>query len=360
MPIKIQLRRGTASQWAAANPVLAEGELVAELDTGKFKIGNGTALYSALSYPTTTASDITLALGFTPIGRTSLSVGTNAAPSGSGNLAYNSTSGVFTFTPPVSYSLPIATVGTASTGTLGGVKVDGLTVFVDTNGVISSASLYSLPTASTSILGGVKIDGTTITINGSGVINANYTPFNGGSISSALTLTDTTQSTSTSTGALIVQGGAGIAKNVNIGGTVSHAGLSMSSGTNIDQVTAITKSLTLIQDWIDTGIDADTSGLVQGTYAIQLYANDTGAGGTNLNEYYSGLLSWFVGSTNDSSVLPTDEIQLHRAGQGVQGGLFLRTFRTLSSQSGHIKLQIYSNTTTSSNSNYVFKFRRLI
>ena len=33
---------------------------------------------------------------------------------------------------------------------------------------------YTLPTASSSTLGGVKIDGTTITINGSGVITANY------------------------------------------------------------------------------------------------------------------------------------------------------------------------------------------
>jgi hypothetical protein len=32
---------------------------------------------------------------------------------------------------------------------------------------------YTLPTASTSTLGGVKVDGTTVTINGSGVITAN-------------------------------------------------------------------------------------------------------------------------------------------------------------------------------------------
>ena len=63
-----------------------------------------------------------------------------------------------------SYTLP-----TASTSTLGGVKIDGSTVTIS-NGVIS-AKQYSLPTASTSTLGGVKVDGSTVTIS-SGVISA--------------------------------------------------------------------------------------------------------------------------------------------------------------------------------------------
>ena len=50
---KIKMRRGTAAQWAASNPVLAEGELAFETDTGRTKIGNGVTGYSALpSYPT--------------------------------------------------------------------------------------------------------------------------------------------------------------------------------------------------------------------------------------------------------------------------------------------------------------------
>lgn len=38
---RILLRRGTASQWRAANPVLAAGEPGFELDTGRHKIGDG-------------------------------------------------------------------------------------------------------------------------------------------------------------------------------------------------------------------------------------------------------------------------------------------------------------------------------
>ena len=65
-----------------------------------------------------------------------------------------------------SYSLP-----TASTDTLGGVKVDGTTITVDEDGIIHGANTYELPTASNTVLGGVKVDGDTIKIN-DGVISA--------------------------------------------------------------------------------------------------------------------------------------------------------------------------------------------
>ena len=65
-----------------------------------------------------------------------------------------------------SYTLP-----TASTTTLGGVKVDGTTITVGSGGVISSKQ-YTLPTASETTLGGVKVDNDTITVNSEGVISA--------------------------------------------------------------------------------------------------------------------------------------------------------------------------------------------
>lgn len=120
----------------------------------------------------------------------------------------------------------------------------------------------------------------------------------------------------------------------------------------------LTKSLTISTDWQDTGIYSDA--LATGTYAVQLIANDTGAGGNNSNEYYSGTMSWYSGDTNSSLSLPTDEIPLHRAGGSGEAGMYLRTFRTPTADSHNLKLQIYSNTANPSSSNYVFKFRRLI
>ncbi len=46
----MQQRRGTAAQWTAANPVLAAGEIGFETDTNKFKMGNGSSAWSALTY----------------------------------------------------------------------------------------------------------------------------------------------------------------------------------------------------------------------------------------------------------------------------------------------------------------------
>lgn len=50
--MKLQLRRGTAAQWSAANPLLAEGEMGVELDTGKFKVGNGINRWNQVEYTT--------------------------------------------------------------------------------------------------------------------------------------------------------------------------------------------------------------------------------------------------------------------------------------------------------------------
>lgn len=47
---QIQIRRGNAAAWTAANPILAQGELGMEIDTFKIKVGNGSATWTALSY----------------------------------------------------------------------------------------------------------------------------------------------------------------------------------------------------------------------------------------------------------------------------------------------------------------------
>lgn len=52
MATRLQVRRGTAAAWAAASPVLAEGEIGAELDTGKWKLGNGSQDWNHLAYST--------------------------------------------------------------------------------------------------------------------------------------------------------------------------------------------------------------------------------------------------------------------------------------------------------------------
>lgn len=48
--IQFQFRRGTASEWTSADPVLAAGEMGIETDTKKVKIGDGVNNWANLSY----------------------------------------------------------------------------------------------------------------------------------------------------------------------------------------------------------------------------------------------------------------------------------------------------------------------
>ena len=50
MAIQIQFRRGLAADWTSINPVLAEGEIGIETDTGKLKTGDGVTGWTGLPY----------------------------------------------------------------------------------------------------------------------------------------------------------------------------------------------------------------------------------------------------------------------------------------------------------------------
>jgi hypothetical protein len=115
---------------------------------------------------TLTSGDVASALGFTPLQSSSLSIATTTA-SGGGSLSY--AAGTFTFAPA---SVPTYTIttGTASGG--GSLSLTGSTF------TFNPAASYTLPTASSSTLGGIKIDNNSIVIN-NGVISV------GGALTSA-------------------------------------------------------------------------------------------------------------------------------------------------------------------------------
>jgi hypothetical protein len=56
MAVRQQQRRGTAAQWTSANPILSAAEIGVEIDTNKFKIGDGTNRWADLTYFTTDAA----------------------------------------------------------------------------------------------------------------------------------------------------------------------------------------------------------------------------------------------------------------------------------------------------------------
>ena len=60
--VRIQLRRGTAAEWTAANPILAAGEAAIETDTNAFKFGDGTSHWNDLDYALSNTVDDYIAL----------------------------------------------------------------------------------------------------------------------------------------------------------------------------------------------------------------------------------------------------------------------------------------------------------
>ena len=65
MAIKMQIRRGTATAWASADPLLVAGELGFVTDAGKtaFKIGDGTNLWTTLPYVNSTYTELPVDAG---------------------------------------------------------------------------------------------------------------------------------------------------------------------------------------------------------------------------------------------------------------------------------------------------------
>ena len=133
---------------------------------------------------------------------------------------------------------------TASNGT-----TVGLTSFAQSGDVVELVAYkaFNLGQSIDQITGNLRLDGK-LTVTGissltdvvsSGIITADS--FSGNLGPGAITISDTTASTTTTTGALIVSGGVGIAKSLFIGEGVSIAGtITYNDVTNIDSVGIVT------------------------------------------------------------------------------------------------------------------------
>lgn len=147
-------------------------------------------------------------------------------------------------------------------------------------------------------------------------------------------------------------------RTISLGGIISGSAKFDGSGdititASANDITTISKSLTVTTAWMDTGI-AGTN-LSTGTYIVQMYVNGNGQGG-QYTEYYSGIMSWFEGTTNSTD---SDEIFLHKAGHATGGNsMFLRTLRA--SSSGTLKLQIACSKAFTTAVSIQFKFKKLI
>ena len=148
-----------------------------------------------------------------------------------------------------------------------------------------------------------------------------------------------------------------LASNVSRISSLENSG-GMSSGTGVDQLNTITKSLQITSGWMDTGIQG--TDLTSGTHIVQIYdVDDHTAGGGDYDEIYSGIMSWFSGHTNSYEAT---EIHLTSAGHAPNDNhIYLRVLRTpYNNGTGRCKLQIRRDSGMSGSYTYTFKFRRLI
>ena len=146
-------------------------------------------------------------------------------------------------------------------------SIVGLTTFANSGDVIECVAYKAFNLGSINNAGGdftvsqnltVNGDTTATDINATGIVTASSFSGDGSgltgvastdniitgvavTIGGILRVTDTTQSTSSTTGAVIVSGGVGIAKSLNVGGNISVGGtLTYEDVTNVDSVGLIT------------------------------------------------------------------------------------------------------------------------
>ena len=254
MTTTIKLRRDTSSNWTSSNPILAAGEPGLETDTLRVKYGDGAntwtnLAYSAVgnaTYANTAGSATTATTAVSAATATSAtsaltagtvtanaqpnitSVGTLTSVVSSGNIsgANLSVTGSSQLGNAATANFFIGTLhGAANTATVAGTVTSNAQPNITSVGILTSV----VATGNVSTTGYFVGDGgflTNVSGGGSTYSNANvatYLPTYDGNVL-GLNVTNTTNSISSTTGALKVAGGIGAVGNIHSGGEVHASG----------------------------------------------------------------------------------------------------------------------------------------
>ena len=242
---------------------------------------------------------------------------------------------VYTALDSFNYTLPAAT-----TSVLGGVKVDGSTIIVNSQGVISATStvpanitgnagtvtngvylngsyadpnwitslsyskligapsLYTLPPSTTSILGGVIVDGTSITINNTtNVIQANAGALVGSSLATGITSIGANTGTTTINNSLTVTG------NLDVKGSTTFVESTVTQLTDKNIELAVTTTPTdVLADSGGITVRGTTNKTLQWAYASSSWTSSENFDLSNGKTYKIGGTDVLTSSTLGSGV----------------------------------------------------------
>ena len=130
--VRIQLRRGTSSQWDNANPTLAAGEIGIETDTNTFKFGDGVTAWNDLDYALSDTVD-----DYIPLSLKGAANGV-AELDGSGKVPYSQIPSIDELSQDAVNTALVAGTGITKTYNDG---ANTITVAVDTSVIATKAEL---------------------------------------------------------------------------------------------------------------------------------------------------------------------------------------------------------------------------
>lgn len=173
MATRMQQRRGTASQWTSANPVLNAGEMGWESDTNKFKMGDGTNHWADLDYFIDANSTVNPAFGTSIVfeGATADSYETTLAvtdPTADRTITFPDATGTVALTSDISVTASSTTTFSNKSISLGSNTVTS--TLAQLNTAVSDADVASLAgsetlTNKTIALGSNTVSGTIAQFN---------------------------------------------------------------------------------------------------------------------------------------------------------------------------------------------------
>ena len=352
--VRLQLRQDTAANWTSVNPTLLAGELGRESDTGKIKIGTGSAAWTALAYMpggqlsaypivnVDIAAGAEIAVSKLADGTARQLLQTDAAGTGVEWASNIDVPGTLDVTSAATFDSTVAVTGALTksgsnvvtvgdTGTVTSTMIlDGTILNADVN---ASAAIVDTKLATIATAGKVSNSATTATdANTASAIVARDASgnFTAGTITAAVTgaaSSNVLKAGDTMTGALVHPLGAVGTPSLTFTGDLNTGFYSPGADT-LAAVTAGNNRLHITSaGLVGIGISDPSTLLTLGTNAPRLEFNDGDAATDNKRwQFFTGSTSFGLRALTDAGAAGGNQFSFTRSNeninsfQGLQGG----------------------------------------